>query len=485
MKAIIYSLILSILCISYDNSSFANNILIPKIGDTSSRFMSISQEKKLGDIIYSQILGSFNLINDPIVTSYIQMLGNRLLMSNNSSSIKYRFLVVNHPSINAFATPGGVIVINSGVILKTNSEAELASVLAHEIAHVKARHLSRMHEASSKVDITTALTVIANIIAGMYDTSTLGKTLIATQGIKAQKQISFIREHEREADRLAINILANANINPKAMSGFFKTLLKENNEANALEFLRTHPLSKNRVVETENLASKYKGNFTNDSFSYQFVSARISIKNSDTRKFIESYLYNPNEIINSPSKAVDNYAYGLALIKEKKYEKSIIVLKNLLDFLNTKDQLYFIKNYISIALSSAYLQNNNYEAALLILEDLNNIYPTDSTVLHFLSSAYIKNKEYKKAIGILIPYVVEHKDHRLVIKISEAAYKLKEKSLGHEYRADYLKLLGSFNSSIRFYKLALKYNMKGETIDDRILSKIKEIERLQETKEIL
>ena len=485
MKAIIYSLILSILCISYDNNSFANNILIPKIGDTSSRFMSISQEKKLGDIIYSQILGSFNLINDPIVTSYIQMLGNRLLMSNNSSSIKYRFLVVNHPSINAFATPGGVIVINSGVILKTNSEAELASVLAHEIAHVKARHLSRMHEASSKVDITTALTIIANVVAGMYDTATLGKTLITTQGIKAQKQISFIREHEREADRLAINILANANINPKAMSGFFKTLLKENNEDNALEFLRTHPLSKNRVVETENLASKYKGNFTNDSFSYQFVSARISIKNSDTRKFIESYLYNPNEIINSPSKAVDNYAYGLALIKEKKYEKSIIVLKNLLDFLNTKDQLYFIKNYISIALSSAYLQNNNYEAALLILEDLNNIYPTDSSVLYFLSNAYIKNKEYKKAIDILMPYVVEHRDHRLIIKISEAAYKLKEKSLGHEYRADYLKLLGSFNSSIRFYKLALKYNMKGETIDDRILSKIKEIERLQETKEIL
>ena len=485
MKAIIYSLILSILCISYDNNSFANNILIPKIGDTSSRFMSISQEKKLGDIIYSQILGSFNLINDPIVTSYIQMLGNRLLMSNNSSSIKYRFLVVNHPSINAFATPGGVIVINSGVILKTNSEAELASVLAHEIAHVKARHLSRMHEASSKVDITTALTIIANVVAGMYDTATLGKTLITTQGIKAQKQISFIREHEREADRLAINILANANINPKAMSGFFKTLLKENNEDNALEFLRTHPLSKNRVVETENLASKYKGNFTNDSFSYQFVSARISIKNLDTRKFIESYLYNPNEIINSPSKAVDNYAYGLALIKEKKYEKSIIVLKNLLDFLNTKDQLYFIKNYISIALSDAYLQNNNYEAALLILEDLNNIYPTDSTVLNFLSSAYIKNKEYKKAIDILIPYVVEHRDHRLIIKISEAAYKLKEKSLGHEYRADYLKLLGNFNSSIKFYKLALKYNMKGETIDDRILSKIKEIKRLQETKEIL
>ena len=81
--------------------------------------------------------------------------------------------------------------------------------------------------------------------------------------------------------------------------------------------------------------------------------------------------------------------------------------------------------------------------------------------------------------------MIEHRDHRLIIKISEAAYKLKEKSLGHEYRGDYLKLLGSFNSSMKFYKLALKYNMKGETIDQRILSKIKEIKKLQETKEIL
>jgi predicted Zn-dependent protease len=483
MKAIIYSLILSIFCVNY---SFANNILIPKIGDTSSKFMSISQEKKLGDIIYSQILGSFNLINDPIVTSYIQMLGNRLLMPDNSSSIKYRFLVVNSPSINAFATPGGVIAINSGVILKTSSEAELASVLAHEIAHVKARHLSRMHEKSSKVDITTALTVIANVVAGMYDTSNLGKSLIATQGIKAQKQISFIREHEREADRLAINIMAKANINPNAMSGFFKALLKENDETNAIEFLRTHPLSKNRIVETENLASKYKGNFINDSFAYQFISARIYINNLDTRNFVENYIYIPEEIIESPSKAVDYYAYGLALIKEKKYKRSILVLNHLLDFLNTKEQhLYIIKNYISIAISEAYLQSNDNDEALLILEDLNNIYPTDSSVLYFLSNAYIKNKDYKKVLDMLVPYVIEHKDHRLIIKISEAAYKLKEKSLGHEYRADYLKLLGSFNSSIKFYKLALKYNMKGKTIDERIVSKIRDIKRLQESKEIL
>ena len=485
MKAIIYAAIFSIFSIIYTNYSLASNIIIPKIGDTSSRYMSISQENKLGNIIYSQILGSFNLISDPLITSYIQMLGDRLSISNNNSLIKYRFLIINHPSINAFATPGGVIVINSGVIQKTNSEAELASVLAHEIAHVKARHLSRMHEEASKVDISTALSVIATVVAGMYDKDTLSKALITTQSFEAQKQISFIREHEKEADRLAINILVNANINPKAMGSFFRTLLKENNDSNSIEFLRTHPITKNRIVETENLASKYKGSFINDSFDYQFTSVRVAMQNLNTREFIDNYNYSETEIIDSPSKAIDHYAYGLALTKEKKYKKAIIVLNNLLKFLNTKEHLLTINNHVSIALSNAYIKNNNNKIALSILENLNNIYPTDKTILYYLSNAYIKNKNYKKVLNKLIPYVIENKDHRLTIKISEAAYRLKEQSLGHEYKGDYLKLLGNFNSAIKFYKLALKYNMKGKTIDERILSKKKNIEKLQETKEIL
>ena len=482
MKAIIYTIIIVMITI---NSSIGHNIVVPRIGDTSSRFMSISQENKLGSIIYSQILGSFNLVTDPLITGYVQMLGNRLLVSDYNSSINYKFLVAKNPTINAFATPGGVIVINSGLIQKTKTEAELASVMAHEIAHVKARHLSRMHEESSGVNISSALSVIATIVAGMYSTDALGKTLATTQQVNAQKQITFMREHEKEADRLAINIMVNANINPNAMSEFFKTLQKENNDSGALEFLRTHPLTKNRIAETQNLASRYKGNFSNDSFAYQFTSARVSIERINTRIFISSYKYNPEITKITPSKIIDDYGYSLALIKEKKYKKATIVLKDLLNILSDKRELYIIKKYISVALSEAYLMNNNNEKAISILEDLHNIYPTDNAVLYYLSNAYIGNKMYKQSIDKLVPYVIEHKDHRLMLKISEAAYKLKEQSLGHEYRGEYLKIIGSFNSAIKYYKLALQYNMKGKTIDDRISSKIREIERLQDSKEIL
>ena len=105
--------------------------------------------------------------------------------------------------------------------------------------------------------------------------------------------------------------------------------------------------------------------------------------------------------------------------------------------------------------------------------------------LYYLSEAYIKNKEYKKALNKLLPYVIEHKDHRLIIKISEAAYRLNETSLGHEYKGDYLKMIGSLNSAAKFYRLALKYNMKGRMIDQRINSKLKSIDKIRESKDIL
>ena len=91
----------------------------------------------------------------------------------------------------------------------------------------------------------------------------------------------------------------------------------------------------------------------------------------------------------------------------------------------------------------------------------------------------------KKALNKLLPYVIEHKDHRLIIKISEAAYRLNETSLGHEYKGDYLKMIGSLNSAAKFYRLALKYNMKGRMIDQRINSKLKSIDNIRESKDIL
>ena len=484
MKAIKSVLKLLIISTIYGSTAFAHNINIPKIGDSSSKFMSISQENKLGDIIYSQILGSFKLVSDPMINSYVQALGNKLLASDYKNTINYRFLVIDNPDINAFAAPGGIIGVNSGIIKKTKTEAELAGVLAHEIAHVKARHLSRMYEKSSTIDLSTALSVITAVVAGMYDSSTISKSLLSTQALETQKTINYIRAHEYEADRMAVKILANANINPKGIGSFFRTLLKETNDSNQTEFLRPHPLTKNRIAETETLASKYKGRFIDDSYSYQFMSVRVSMSYLNSREFIRSYNYHKNMFEKNPARIVDDYAYALALAKEKKFKQSFFVFQNLIGYLEKKN-LTKIKNYVFISLAEILIKNNKQKEAIIILEDLNNLYPKDNTILYYLSNAYIKNKNYKKVLGKLLPYVIEHKDHKLVFKISEAAYRLNETSLGHEYKGDYFKMLGSLNGAIKFYNLALKYNMKGRMIDERIKAKIKTIDSIKNSKDIL
>ena len=115
---------------------------------------------------------------------------------------------------------------------------------------------------------------------------------------------------------------------------FFETLQKENDDRGALEFLRTHPLTENRISETLSLASKYKGNFTNDSFAYQFTSVKVSIEKINTKNFIKNYAYNAELTKASPGRIVDDYAYGLALIKEKKYKLGKEVLNDLLQIMN-------------------------------------------------------------------------------------------------------------------------------------------------------
>ena len=126
------------------NISFSHNIDLPDLGETASQHMSVSQEKRLGEVIYPMILGDLSIIYDPIINNYIQFLGSKLVKSLKDNKLQYKFIVINNNRINAFAAPGGIIVLNSGLINATKSESELVGVLAHEIAHINLRHHSRM-----------------------------------------------------------------------------------------------------------------------------------------------------------------------------------------------------------------------------------------------------------------------------------------------------------------------------------------------------
>src|SRR5881397_709740 len=144
--------------------SFAQQNL-PELGDPSAAFLSGAQERKLGEAVMRQIRGSGGYLNDPEVNGYLNELGNRLVTAIPGAPFDFEFFAVNDPTINAFALPGGFVGVNTGLILLTQTESELASVLAHEISHVTQHHIARSISNQKDAMLTTLAALAASIFA--------------------------------------------------------------------------------------------------------------------------------------------------------------------------------------------------------------------------------------------------------------------------------------------------------------------------------
>ena len=216
---------LSVLLTLHTNVAFpAPSDDLPNIGDSSGSVISPEQEKKLGEMIMRSARQQVHIINDPEINAYIQSLGYQLAAHSDNPEQPFDFFVVEDPSINAFALPGGFIGVHSGLILTAESESELAAVLAHEMAHVTQRHMARAYESASKLSIPTAAALLAAILISTRSSQAGQAAMAATTAANAQMQINFTRSNEQEADDIGIRILAASGFDPRSMPTFFERL---------------------------------------------------------------------------------------------------------------------------------------------------------------------------------------------------------------------------------------------------------------------
>ena len=252
-----YSTVFLLLIISQSSLSFAQQNA-PELGDPYSSVLSLKNEEKIGISSY-QRLQKFNAIeNNPLVSSYINYLGNLLSRNLLDNKRRYNFFVVNSDQINAFAIPGGFIGLNSGLILLTENEAQLASVIAHEISHIKLRHTAEMIASSRK----NAIPIWIGIFAGMFSGNPQA-SIAALQtgfGLSAQQNINLIRSNEVEADTLGFQILDNANFDAAEMSKLFELMQSAKGDIQKnLAYLSTHPMFEERISNTENRLKNSRG----------------------------------------------------------------------------------------------------------------------------------------------------------------------------------------------------------------------------------
>ncbi len=255
----------------------AHAIDLPDLGDVSRAALSESQEDQVGREAMHQIRDSKEYLDDPVTVEYLNGLGEQLAGVSPDPGRHFDFFVIRDPTINAFALPGGYIGVHTGLFDAVRNESELAGVLSHEIGHVVQKHIARMVDAQKNTGLLTMLALAVAILAARSNSQVSQAAIVGSQALSVQNQLNFTRENEREADRVGLQILSASGFSPQAMASFFERLQTQSRvyENNAPAYLRTHPLTYERIADMQNRLGEMPYRQHADSLEFTFVKARI------------------------------------------------------------------------------------------------------------------------------------------------------------------------------------------------------------------
>ena len=237
------------------------SVRLPDLGSSANALVSPQEAQDYGAAMLRQMRALDMVVDDAMLDDYINDLGYRLVAASDKPKDHFSFFIVKEDVINAFAAPGGYIAVNSGLINITNSESELAGVIAHEIGHITQNHLQRAFESSKKDAPLMALVLLGAIAAGAgaHAGDAAGAVLMGGQGLMLQRQINFTRKDEVEADRAGIQTLTNAGYDPNAMASFFERMQDtlragSGGDRDVPELLQTHPVTLSRISDAKSRA---------------------------------------------------------------------------------------------------------------------------------------------------------------------------------------------------------------------------------------
>jgi beta-barrel assembly-enhancing protease len=299
---------------------------LPQIGNPADLAISPAEEIRIGRQVASELYYYNYVVEDPELTEYLASVGWRLAANGGESPPSFEFLLIADPRINAFALPGAYIGVNAGLLLAAASESELASVMAHEEAHVTQRHAARSANEGEVATIATWLAVLAAIIAGSANPNVVIGALSIGQGINYNRQVSYTRANEYEADRIGIRTLAASGFDPNAMAGFFAKLEQQTRlYGNQLpEILLTHPINTTRVAEAQERAAQYPHRDIVDSVDFSLMHARIRTFIADSANDSKGYFTREIEVGNDTPE--NRYGLALSLEQLEQHENAMAAL---------------------------------------------------------------------------------------------------------------------------------------------------------------
>lgn len=425
---------------------------LPDLGQPADTAMTPAEENRLGAQVVAQLRNQNRIVEDPELSEYLNQVGDRLVRHTDRSADAFHFYVIDANDINAFALPGGYIGINAGLITATKSESELASVMAHEIAHVTQRHIARQMVESRGDTIATLATAIVAAIAGAQAGGGDAATAAIMGGMSrlGMQQISYTRANEHEADRVGIRDLARSGYDPQAMVRFFNTLQRQTDlyGQQLPQILLSHPVTSTRMAEAEARAADYPNVKVHTNPEYAYMRARTRVLQARSADDVRGYFQ--GEINSSHPAPSDRYGYALALNRLSQSKQAITVMRA---GLKKHPDILAWHTGLAEALDQAGDDDEAHEALAAALKRFPN--------RGALKLAYARNLESQGKPAAMRNYLLSQTD---VLNTYPDAQKLlargagKQNNLGEAYyrQARYFAMLGDYPQAINQLRTALQ-----------------------------
>ncbi len=454
----------------------AQNQNLPQFGDTTSAIISLAEERALGQEFLRSLRAQAPRVTDPLMQSYLEHLIYKLATHSRLEDRQLDLTIINDAALNAFAAPGGIIGVNLGLFLVGESENEISSILAHELAHLSQRHFARGLEAGRGASLKS----LAGLLAGVVLMTTTGgnagmAAITASQGLAENERLRYSRSREAEADRVGIDTLIEAQMDPRAMAYMFERLERINrfNTTRIPEFLLTHPVTKDRIADSYNQTRSYPQKVWPQNLDFQLMKMRAMVQtseaNADLIKRFEAGAMSNDPVV----KVAHQYGLVLAHIDAGRVEIAQGLLQPLL-------VEYDGKIAFTLAEASLNIKAERYAKAQEILQQALRININNYPLTMSYADVLMRTKQAGKAVEALTKLTKERPNDIDVWYLLAEAYGLANDIIGvHEARAEYFVMVGNFDQAIKQLSYAIPLARDNFSLTARLRQRITTIHELR------
>jgi predicted Zn-dependent protease len=474
--AVACALALAPVSASYAPVAYAQSL--PDLGDVSQSTLSPAQERKLGEAVIQQLRTAGGWMNDPEVNDYLNELGHRITGASKDIKQDFEFFAVPDPAINAFALPGGYIGVHTGLILLTQTESELAGVLAHEITHVTQHHIARMLTNQKETMLMTlaglALALLAARGGGSSSGDIVQGAVAASQAMAIQSQLNFTRENEYEADRIGFSRLDAAGFDTGGMATFMERMQKavRFSEGNAPNYLRTHPVTYERIAEAQARAQNHPYRQVVDSLDFHMV-----------RALLRSYVGEPKDAVAYFDDALAERKYNNHVATQYGLVASLLRAKNLP---RAKVELAKLEKMtpehpmIDAIAAHVLLDGGETNAAIARIESALQRYPGKLQLVYDYPEALMQAGRHADAAAFAERQLARFpNDGQLHLLAARAYAGVDKKMQQHRHQGEYYAWQGNLKAAVDQFELAAKANdgdfYQSSVVDTRLRALRREV----------